>query len=194
MKLNATQKNLLFAAGTMAVSAAGPIGPLSVFGLIAQPALAATCWTKGRKGLAKVGQASLGLVLSTLAIGFGGMMNPTLDSQTKVVEAPAPVEKVAEAPAPAKPVVKEPVAEAPAPKAAAPAPATKTYEYPTVQAARQEICDAGTQYLMDVAQGYMTVEQGKNEVRSYAAYLSKNSPASAGDLVSIGVGCSKLWN
>jgi hypothetical protein len=67
-----------------------------------------------------------------------------------------------------------------------------TYEYTDTEA-HQEICDAGRQYLMDVAQGRMTVEQGKSEVRSYSAYLSRLSPASASSLVATGVGCSGLW-
>ena len=106
MTLNATQKNLLFAAGTVAVAAAGPIGPVSVFGLLAQPALAATKWTKGRSILDKVGQAALGFGLSFIAVGTGAIINPTSAPQTQVAEAPAPVEQVVEAPAP---VVEAPV-------------------------------------------------------------------------------------
>jgi len=189
MKLNATQKNLLTAAGLGAMTAT-PAAAVAVLGVVVQPIVAATVFTKGRKLPARIAQGAIGATLALIGVGIGAGFNPEIAATTQPTE--TKVEIVKEAPAPKAEVVEE----APAPKAEVvkKAPATKTYEYPTVQAAQQEICDAGTQYLMDVAQGYMTVEQGKNEVRSYAAYLSKNSPASASELVSIGVGCSKLWN
>lgn len=177
MKLDTPlKKNLAFAAGTFALATAGPVGPLSVVGLIAQPALAATKWTKGNGRTSKIGQAALGGLLSFFAIGFGAVINPTTGNDVQVAKNATPaVEEVVEAPAPA------------------PAPVIKRdYEFPTHAAAEKEMCDAGKQYLGDVLAGRMSPKAGKQEVRGYAAYLSKNSPASAPTLVTIGMACSGL--
>ena len=82
------------------------------------------------------------------------------------------------------------VAQAPAPK---PAPVTRSYEY-TTAGARGEMCAAGRQYRGDVLAGRGPIEQGRQEVRSYSTYLSRNSPASKSELLSIGMACSGLWN
>ena len=118
MTLNATQKNLLFAAGTAAVAAAGPAAPLSALALLAQPAVAATSFTKGRKLPVRIGQAAFGAAAGFVGLCTGILMNPTIEKPApQVAEAPAPVEQVtevAEAPAaPAAPVVITPANETP---------------------------------------------------------------------------------
>ena len=74
-----------------------------------------------------------------------------------------------------------------------PAP-VRNYEFPTEKGALTEMCDAGKEYRGHVLAGRATVEQGKEEVRSYSTYLSRNSPASKNDLLHMGMGCSGLWN
>jgi len=98
------------------------------------------------------------------------------------------VEEATEAP---KAAVTEQVAPAPAP-APVPAPAPKAYEFKTSEAAQTEVCDAALQYSRDIARGLMTVEQGKQELRSYVAYVSQNSPDSAPTLARAGFGCFKF--
>ena len=114
--LNSTQKNVAMGVATTAV-AATPVGPIAVLGLIAQPTLAATVWTKGRGAGAKIGQGALGLVVSFVALGTGVAMNPSFKTDTAVAETPAAVT----APAPVA-VTPAPVAVTPAPVAVTPAP------------------------------------------------------------------------
>ena len=71
--------------------AATPVGPIAVLGLIAQPTLAATVWTKGRGAGAKIGQGALGLVVSFVALGTGVAMNPSFKTDTAVAETPAAI-------------------------------------------------------------------------------------------------------
>jgi len=68
------------------------------------------------------------------------------------------------------------------------------YQYATDRAAKNEMCKAGRQYLSDVMQGFMTIDQAKNEVRQYSAHLGKVSPATQHELQMVGMGCSQLWN
>ena len=107
--INATQKNIAMGVATTVI-ATTPIGPVTVLGLIAQPALAATIFTKGRDAKTKLGQGALGFLISFLAVGTGAMMNPATNTKTSVAEAPAAVT----APAP--------VASAPVAPVAPPAP------------------------------------------------------------------------
>ena len=107
--INATQKNIAMGVATTVI-ATTPIGPVTVLGLIAQPALAATIFTKGRDAKTKLGQGALGFLISFLAVGTGAMMNPATNTKTSVAEAPATVT----APAP--------VASAPVAPVAPPAP------------------------------------------------------------------------
>ena len=88
--LNATQKNIAMGVATTVI-ATTPIGPVTVLGLIAQPALAATIFTKGRDAKTKLGQGALGFLISFLAVGTGAMMNPATNTETSVAEAPAAV-------------------------------------------------------------------------------------------------------
>ena len=97
--INATQKNIAMGVATTVI-ATTPIGPVTVLGLIAQPALAATIFTKGRDAKTKLGQGALGFLISFLAVGTGAMMNPATNTKTSVAEAPAAVT----APAPVAPV------------------------------------------------------------------------------------------
>ena len=99
INLNATQKNIAMGVATTVI-ATTPIGPVTVLGLIAQPALAATIFTKGRDAKTKLGQGALGFLISFLAVGTGAMMNPATNTKTSVAEAPAAVT----APAPVAPV------------------------------------------------------------------------------------------
>ena len=115
INLNATQKNIAMGVATTVI-ATTPIGPVTVLGLIAQPALAATIFTKGRDAKTKLGQGALGFLISFLAVGTGAMMNPATNTETSVAEAPAAVT----APAP---VASAPVAPtAPVAAVAPPAP------------------------------------------------------------------------
>ena len=115
INLNATQKNIAMGVATTVI-ATTPIGPVTVLGLIAQPALAATIFTKGRDAKIKLGQGALGFLISFLAVGTGAMMNPATNTETSVAEAPAAVT----APAP---VASAPVAPtAPVAAVAPPAP------------------------------------------------------------------------
>ncbi len=115
INLNATQKNFAMGAATLVI-ATTPAGPVTVLGLIAQPALAATIFTKGRDAKTKLGQGALGFLISFIAVGSGAMMNPTVNTETAVAEAPAAVT----APAP---VTSAPVApQAPVAAVAPPAP------------------------------------------------------------------------
>ena len=88
--INATQKNIAMGVATTVI-ATTPIGPVTVLGLIAQPALAATIFTKGRDAKTKLGQGALGFLISFLAVGTGAMMNPATNTKTSVAEAPAAV-------------------------------------------------------------------------------------------------------
>ena len=88
--INATQKNIAMGVATTVI-ATTPIGPVTVLGLIAQPALAATIFTKGRDAKTKLGQGALGFLISFLAVGTGAMMNPATNTETSVAEAPAAV-------------------------------------------------------------------------------------------------------
>ena len=88
--INATQKNIAMGVATTVI-ACTPIAPITVLGLIAQPAMAATMFTKGRDAKTKVGQGALGFLISFIAIGTGAVMNPTIGSKTSVAETPAPV-------------------------------------------------------------------------------------------------------
>ena len=90
INLNATQKNIAMGVATTVI-ATTPIGPVTVLGLIAQPALAATIFTKGRDAKTKLGQGALGFLISFLAVGTGAMMNPATNTKTSVAEAPAAV-------------------------------------------------------------------------------------------------------
>ena len=89
-----------------------PIGPVTVLGLIAQPALAATSFTKGRKSVDKIGQGALGLLISFFSIGIGAAINPMYRSETSVAEVPAPAPLVtsSEMPAPKNEVIDTPSA------------------------------------------------------------------------------------
>ena len=87
--LNATQKNIAMGVASFVV-ACTPIGPVTVLGLIAQPALAATSFTKGRKSVDKIGQGALGLLISFFSIGIGAAINPMYRSDTSVAEVPTP--------------------------------------------------------------------------------------------------------
>ena len=100
--LNATQKNLAVAAVTTVVAAAGPFGPLATLGLIVNPSLAATVFTKGRSVGVKIGQATMAFGLSIFSIGVGAVINPTISNEASVASTPAPV--VVAAPAPVAPV------------------------------------------------------------------------------------------
>ena len=121
INLNATQKNIAMGVATTVI-ATTPIGPVTVLGLIAQPALAATIFTKGRDAKTKLGQGALGFLISFLAVGTGAMMNPATNTETSVAEAPATVT----APAP---VVSAPVAPT-APVAAVAPPASVRVSLP----------------------------------------------------------------
>tara|TARA_R110002012_G_scaffold211874_1_gene382827 strand:+ start:966 stop:1556 length:591 start_codon:yes stop_codon:yes gene_type:complete len=109
---NATQKNLLTAAG-LGVVAATPAAPLAALGLVAQPIVAATVFTKGRKLPARLAQGALGLALGFVGLGAGLTANPTYSGSVaagstaaqQVVEAPTakPAPTVAAKPAPQAP-------------------------------------------------------------------------------------------
>ena len=123
-----------------------------------------------------------GFVTLVVACAGGALVPNAFETTAPVAEAPAPIEQVVEVPvAPVEPVVEVP----------APAP---NYEYPTVAAAQKEMCEAGKQYLGDVLGRWATIDQAKEEVRSYSTYLSRNSPASKSDLMAVGMGCSRLWD
>jgi len=201
MTLNATQKNLLFAAGTAAVAAAGPVGPVAMLGLVAQPIVAATAFTKNRGILAKVGQAALGAGLSFVGIGVGAIINPTIEKGApQVAEAPAPVEQVVEvAEEPTRPAIvaaNETPWAAPAvdpatvadaapgnvdpgkPRVApttAPAVVPATSSRMSLREAQWEMCDAGKQYRNDVRQGYMNTRQAIREAAEYAVYIQQEN-------------------
>ena len=98
--LNATQKNIAMGVASFVV-ACTPIGPVTVLGLIAQPALAATTFTKGRKTVDKIGQGALGLLISFFSIGIGAVINPMYRSDTSVAEVPTPAPLVNSPKAPA---------------------------------------------------------------------------------------------
>ena len=98
--LNATQKNIAMGVASFVV-ACTPIGPVTVLGLIAQPALAATTFTKGRKSVDKIGQGALGLLISFFSIGIGAAINPMYRSETSVAEVPTPAPLVSSPKAPA---------------------------------------------------------------------------------------------
>lgn len=116
--LNATQKNIAMGVASFVV-ACTPIGPVTVLGLIAQPALAATTFTKGRKSVDKIGQGALGLLISFFSIGMGAVINPMYRSETSVAEVPtpAPLANSPKAPALKSEVINTPIS--------TPAPAKK---------------------------------------------------------------------
>jgi len=131
MKLNATQKNLLTAAGLGAL-ATTPAFAVASLGVLAQPIVAATAFTKGRKLPARIAQGAIGAALGLVSFGIGACFNPEVAVDTQPTE--TKVEIVKEAPAPKAEVVKE----APAPRAeVAPAPAKKTYKYTAEEAKYQ---------------------------------------------------------
>lgn len=171
----ANRRWVTFGAGAVATLVGGPlfITPVAYGAAIAD----GFHFHKDKKVGARIRAGFVTLVVACA----GGALVPDFRKTTAVVtEAPAPVEQVA------------PVAPTPAP-AVVVAPITPDYEYDTAEAAKAEMCTAGRQYLGDVVGGYMTVEQGKNEVRSYSTYLSRNSPASKNDLLMTGMACSGLW-
>ena len=155
-----------FKAGKYALAtAAGCLfGP---YGMIASPIALGVC--KGNwKNWALTGLLGGPISLAVFAAVMGG------------------VPETATTPEPEQPAVEQ-VASAPTP---APEP---TYEF-TRQEARDEMCSAGATYAADVVAGNMTVNQGKQEVRSYSTYLAQNSPAEKLDLLHRGMACSQLWN
>ena len=202
INLNATQKNLLFAAGTAAV-AATPVAPLSALTLLAQPAIAATSFTKGRKLPVRIGQAAFGAAAGFVGLCTGILMNPTIEKPApQVAEAPAPVEQVTEVaeepeankpvqiidandtPWAAPPVDPATVADAAPgnvdpgkPRISQPAPPVvpATSSRMTLREAQWEMCDAGHQYRNDVRQGYMTTSQAIREAAEYAVYIQQEN-------------------
>jgi len=162
MALNATQKNLV-TASCIGISAITPAYPLACLAVIAQPIVAGTYFSKGKKLPGRLGQAALGFTLGFVGLTAGLIANPGIEAGDQfakghaaateqvveapkvkpVVEAPAPKAEVKVAPAPkaevkATPAPKAEVKATPAPKAEVKAaPAKKTYKYTAEEAKYQ---------------------------------------------------------